>query len=273
MAYPSLKRSILERDKLKVQAENPPEIWSAYERKRNQVTKRIRISIRDYYNGLIEENIGDPKKMWRIDNALVKNVETVSFSSLQVEGKYLTRERDVVEKMNHQLALVGPKLAEKITSNPDDDCLCYITPESNVLIFKTINETHMRNAIKNLKNGKAAGPDKIPTTIITDVGDLIIKPLTMIFDSSLTNGDYPDILNIARITPTFKSGAKSDVNNYRPISVISVFSRILERIVHDQLYEFLMTNKIIITNQSAFQKLYSTVTSLTCSTDSWYENI
>ena len=62
---PSLKRSILERDKLKVQAENSLEIWSAYKRKRNQVTKRIHISIRDYYNGLIEENIRGPKKMWR----------------------------------------------------------------------------------------------------------------------------------------------------------------------------------------------------------------
>ena len=130
------------------------------------------------------------------------------------------------------------------------------------MTFKTINETYMHNAIKNLKNGKAAGPDKIPTTIIKDVGDIITKPLTMIFNSSLTNGVFPDIWKIARITPIFKSGAKNDVNNYRPISVISVFSRILERIVHDQLYEFLKANKIITSNQSAFQKLYSTVTSL-----------
>ena len=270
----SLKRSILERDKLKVQAENSPEIWSVYKRKRNQVTKMIRISIRDYYNGLIEENIRDPKKMWRtINTVLDKNVETVSHSSLEVEGKYLTRERDVVEAMNRHFALVGPKLAEKITSKPDDDCLCYITPKSNVMTFKTINETYMHNAIKNLKNGKAAGPDKIPITIIKDVGDIITKPLTMIFNSSLTNGVFPDIWKIARITPIFKSGAKNDVNNYRPISVISVFSRILERIVHDQLYEFLKANKIITSNQSAFQNLYSTVTSLICSTDYWYENI
>ena len=60
---------------------------------------------------------------------------------------------------------------------------------------------------------------------------------------------------------------------YRPNSVISVFSRILEKVVHDQLYEFLRANKVITRNQSAFQKLYSTVTSLICGTDSWYENI
>ena len=127
-----------------------------------------------------------------------------------------------------------------------------ITPESNVMTFKTIIETHMHSAIKNLKNGKAACPDKIPITIIKDVGDLITKPLTMIFNSSLTNRVFPDIW---------------------PISVISVFSRILERIVHDQLNEFLRVNKVITRNQSAFQELYSAVTSLICSTDCWYENI
>ena len=157
---------------------------------------------------------------------LNKNVETVALSSLQVEGKYLIRERDVVEEMNRHFALVGPKLAEKITSKPDDDCLCYITPESNVMTIKTINETHMHNAIKNLKNGKAAGPDKISIPIIKVVGDIITKPLTMMFNSSLTNGVFPDIWKIARIAPTCKSGAKSDVNNYRPIQAISVFSRI-----------------------------------------------
>ena len=77
-----------------------------------------------------------------------------------------------------------------ISSKPDDDCLCYITPESNVMTFKTINETYMHNAIKNLKNEKAVGRDKIPTTIIKDVGDIITKPLTMIFNSSLTNGVF-----------------------------------------------------------------------------------
>ena len=81
--------------------------------------------------------------MWRtINKVLDKNAETISLSSLELEGKYLTREWDVVEAMNRHFALVGSKLAEKITSKPDDDCLCSITPESNVMTFKTINGTH-----------------------------------------------------------------------------------------------------------------------------------
>ena len=114
-----------------------------------------------------------------------------------------------MEAMNRHFALVGPKLAEKITSKPDDGCLCYIAPESNVMAFKTINETYISNTIRKLKNGKAAVPDKIPATVIKDVGDLVTKPVKMNFNSSLTNGVFPDIWKIAIITPTFKSGAKN----------------------------------------------------------------
>ena len=61
------------------------------------------------------------------------------------------------------------------------------------MTFKTINGTHMHNAIRKLKSGKAACPDKIPATIIKDVGDLITKPLTMIFNWSLRNGVFTGI--------------------------------------------------------------------------------
>ena len=73
--------------------------------------------------------------------------------------------------------------------------VCYISVlfTLHLMAFKTTNETYMHNAIRKLNNGKAAGPDRIPATIIKDVGDLIPKPLTTIFNSSLRNGVFLDI--------------------------------------------------------------------------------
>ena len=190
-----------------------------------------------------------------------------------MEGKRLTREPDILEAFNHHFTSIGPRLAQKIEVRSDDDCLQNITTESNNMIFGTIDENYILDAISQLKNGKASGPDKVSITIIKDVKDLIAKPLKIIFNDSLINGAFPDIWKLARVTPIFKSGAKNDANNYRPISVISIFSRMLERLVHDQLYDFLKANKKLTCNQSAFQKLCSTITSLICSTDYWYENI
>ena len=141
------------------------------------------------------------------------------------------------------------------------------------MAFKAVDSSFISNVIKQLKNGKAAGPYKVATKIVKGVGDLVSKPLSMISNSSLEKEVFLDIWKLVRVTPIFKSGAKKDVDIYRPISVISIFSRMLERIVHDQIIDFLLENNVITKNQSAFRKLYSTITSLICSTDHWYENI
>ena len=77
------------------------------------------------------------------------------------------------------------------------------------------------------------------------------KRLSVIFRSSLENGIFPDIRELLGVTPKFKSVAKSDVNNFRPISVISIFTRILERIVQDQVFDFILANKIVTKKLSA----------------------
>ena len=126
--------------------------------------------------------------------------------------------------------------------------------------------------IQNLKQGKSAGPDNIPTVILKDAADCICKPLTMIFNSSFRLGTFPDRWKIARITPIYKSGAKDDTNNYRPISILSVLSKLYEKIAHDQLIDFLQSNKKLTKNQFAFRKLHSTITSLIGVSDHWYSN-
>ena len=84
---------------------------------------------------------------------------------------------------------------------------------------------------------------------------------------------FTDVWKTASATPIHKSGSKSDLNNYRPISVISVFARLLEPLAHDQLSEFLKVDNILTSSQTTFRKLYSTATSLISSTDHWQENI
>ena len=109
-------------------------------------------------------------------------------------------------------------------------------------------------------------------TLVKDAKEFIAHPLMLIYNSSLENGVFPEIWKLARVSPIYKSGPKTELNSYRPISVISVFSKLLERLTHDQLLEFLKTNRIITCNQASFCKLYSTITSLISSTDLWYEN-
>ena len=78
----------------------------------------------------------------------------------------------------------------------------------------------------------------------------------------MLSGVFPDDWKCARATPLFKQREVSDLNNYRPISVIFVMAKVFERIVHDHLYNFLSNEDIISTHQSGFFSLHSTVTAL-----------
>ena len=91
--------------------------------------------------------------------------------------------------------------------------------------------------------------------------------------SRFGGGMFPEIWKVARVTPTFKSCKQSELNNYKPISVLSGVSRLFEKVVHDQWFEFLTANNLLSRNQFAYLKLHSTTTSLLNVTDTWYKNI
>ena len=86
----------------------------------------------------------------------------------------------------------------------------------------------------------------------------LLKPLMYIFNLSLTKGIFPDDLKIARVTPVFKAGKENEVGNYRPISILPCFSKILERIMYNRLFKYLTTNEILYKKQFGFQEGHST---------------
>jgi hypothetical protein len=97
--------------------------------------------------------------------------------------------------------------------------------------------------------------------------------LNLIFNLSLSEGKFPIDWKKARVSPIFKSGNREECGNYRPISILSVISKIFEKIVFDQLSQYLITNKILTDYQSGFRKGYSTCSSLLRTTNEWLVNM
>ena len=102
---------------------------------------------------------------------------------------------------------------------------------------------------------------------------VISDSLCDIFNLSIAAGVFPDSWKVARVAPIFKSGQNDDQSNYRPISVLPVLSRIFEKLIFNQLYKYLDTNKHLFPKQSGFRRLYSVVTSLLSCTNDWYKNM
>ena len=195
--------------------------------------------------------------MWKtINKVLENNVKSTTLSCIKNNGDTLTKECDMLEALNHHFVSVGLNLAKQIDVKPEDDCIKHITSVRDKIKLKAIDGGFVLNAIVRLEKGKASGPDKVSVTLVQDATKSISFPLALIYNSSLKNGAFAEVWKLAKVPTIYKSGARIDVNNYRPISVISVFSRMLERILHDQLFEFLQTNNTLTDNHAAFSKLY-----------------
>ena len=265
-----------ERDRMKKLASKDPNLWPKYKILRNKVTNNIRLSVTKYYQELVTKNKNDPKKMWKtIDKILHKTSGTTTISELKDGDTIVKGQNQIAEKLNEHFVNIGPKLASKLEVKPDDDLIKYLHPtDSNQKFsFKLMSEESMLRSLKMLKSGKAPGPDGVPTNLVKDAATFIAKPLAMIFSASLAKGIVPNVWKLAKITPIFKTGARNEKNNYRPISVLSVFAKLFEKIVHDQLSDFLLSNRKLTMSQFAYRKLHSTITSLISVSDYWYENI
>ena len=87
---------------------------------------------------------------------------------------------------------------------------------------------------------------------------MLCEPLLYLFQLSLEKEIFPDDLKIAKVTPVYKAGDNSDISNYRPISVLPCFSKIIERLMYNRLYKYLTENNILYEKHFGFQSEYST---------------
>ena len=109
-----------------------------------------------------------------------------------------------------------------------------------------------------LNSNKSSGLDDLSPRVIRKIGALISKPLTHIFNQSITTGIIPNQMKISIVTPIYKSNEKDKFQNYRTISVLPCFSKILERLMYDRLISHLYKYDILFKHQYGFQARRST---------------
>ena len=136
--------------------------------------------------------------------------------------------------------------------------------------FKVTNSAYLNytdtieieKIIKSLKNGKSLGPNRIPTSILKYCVDILSEPLSKLINLSFDQGIFPELLKTAKVIPVFKKGDPLLCNNYRPISLLSIFSKILEKCFHKRIYSFLEKHQLIYKRQFGFRNKHSTLDAL-----------
>ena len=232
-----LRKGMRDRDVAKRKAikSNNPQDWAMYKRLRNRINGEVKSTKASYYaNAFIQFN-GDSRKTWQFINELKsRQKNNASVKELKLNENSVTNSHELSNAFNDHFSTIGTKLANEVPLVTDGSSYAdYIVSSDNKFIFSPISSSNVFSLLNKLSKSKATGLDNISAKLIRECADLISIPLCNIFNNSLSSGLFPDDWKCARVTPLFKQGERTDVNNYRPISVISIIAKVFERIVYD----------------------------------------
>ena len=145
----------------------------------------------------------------------------------------------IANNFNKYFTSVASDITKKIPRTPTSPLIYMSNPnmESSFISPCTSNEVPL--VIQAIKNGKSSGPNSIPIKLLKILEPHISVDVAILINESFETGIFPDKLNIAKVIPVFKKGLTSKNSNCRPISLLSIFSIVFEKLMHKRLYRFL----------------------------------
>ena len=232
--------------------------YDNYKRFRNKTTTEIRKLKQQETDKLAAKLCNNdirPRDWWKTLKQFIKTSQSSSVPPLYKDDIIYTEEDDKATLMNN-FFVAQTELDETQATLPPDITL----PEHNLNLLST-SPFEVETMLKSLQLGKATGPDAINNRVLKELAKPLSFPLSDLFNFSLTSGKVPLMWKEANVTPIFKKDDPSVVSNYRPISLLSTVGKVLEKIVHKHLFNFIRDNNILTTLQSGFVPGDSTVNS------------
>ena len=227
---------------------------------KNKLNHSIRIAKRLYFETKLKNATSDIKRTWQIQNEVInrKKCKSKLPSVFYSNNQYISDPIEVANRFCDYFTNIGPNLAKQIPISVTTISSYLRGNFPNSLFFHSVSELEVIEIVKSLHSSSASGHDKIPVWIVKNTIDLISEPICSFVNFSIETGIVPSQLKIAGIIPIYKSGVNNLFSNYRPISVLPVFSKVLEKAVYNRLMNYIDINHILFSNQYGFRKNHST---------------
>jgi hypothetical protein len=207
-----------------------------------------------YFTSKLRDNAGNPKKTWQTLNEILgKSRSTESVKSLNINDVSSSNPAEIANHFNTFFTAVGQQISNNVppVEKQPEDFINYGREIPDLLLQNTTPE-HIKKIIKSLQPKMSTDAEGVSTKMIKYIGNEISSPLSHIFNLSLSTGIFPNKLKLCRVIPIFKSGNASECDNYRPISLLSSISKLLEKIVANRLVGHLIDNDLLYAHQYGF---------------------
>ena len=233
-----------------------------YKTYRNYLKRILNKAEKDYYSNLISANKSNMKKMVYFKRYYQQEKSLQIQSRFKLNDGSVTTDKTIIcEKINDFFIGVGPTLANKIPQQSRTPSSYLGNSLINLVFLVPVSIEEITSMIQGLKNS-APGHDDITADALRLCLPSITSPLVYILNLSLTQGVFPDELKIANVIPLYKADDRMCFNNYRPVSLLCILSKVFEKVMYNRLISFLEFNKILIENQFGFRKKCSTYMAL-----------
>ena len=225
--------------------------WKQYRKLRNLVTWELKKAKTQFFERMSDHSFRNPRKMWKELNRVLGRGDKQKIDAVKTPDGRITGRRNIVEELNKYFSLWSgvPGIDGVATDQwalPSLDC---------DFKFEKVEEEEVLKLLGNLDVNKAIGLDGISGKLLRMTAPAISRSLASLFNFSLKTGQVPSEWKLSRVTPVPKGGNSEEVGNFRPVSVLPVVAKVLERIVHHQLYAYLQRFSILHVAQSGTQNV------------------
>ena len=242
---------------------------------RNKVNKLIKESKKNQYQSFIENNKNKPGSIYKLfqDIGAGRGCRKPSnISSVKDNGIHIEDPTEIANTFNKFFVNIAAKIKEPVSfSNHEklkDFCNSKL-PENIQFSITNIEKDKVLRYFLKMDSCKATGTDSIGPRLLKFAAPYIADDITYICNHSINSSTFPSKWKEAKVSPLYKNGPHEDVNNYRPISILPVLSKVLEKHVHDCLSAYLNNHNLLHKTQSGFRPQHSCETALVHMIDSW----
>jgi exonuclease III len=217
----------------------------------------------EYFAGLINRSRNKIKTMWDIVNTHTGDSRSRELPDVFVhDSKILTSQSVIVESFNNvfsDLPVDDKPISEINFTEIKADLELTFSGGSSLAEFQPTSAEEIIKALFSLRSSSSSGEDGISSNILKKCISPLMNPLCHLFNASLKLGMFPNIYKKAKVIPVYKKGDTSMITNYRPISLLCTFGKILERLVFWRISSFLESSRVFRNNQYGFRQNRSTI--------------
>ena len=250
------------RDKIlqKMKKQQTPDNLNLYKKFRNRVSNELKESKERYFHNYFSTNSQNMKKLWSGIKTIISHKSSTSSSINKIKGKdgNVTSDPSKMSNIfNDFYVNVADGITKTIPLTPKSP-LDYLSDRICSSLFLTpVTSIEVNDLINILNPSKSVGPNSIPIKLLKIIGCSVSPLLALLVNQSFQSGIFPDKLKIAKVIFIFKKGNPELPSNYRPISLLPIFSKIFEKVMYKRLHRFLEIHKVLYSLQFGFQENHS----------------